>query len=65
VRRDRPSRSFIRLAIEQYGSEAHLARALGVTREQLVDWKEGREDPPPEILQAIADAIQSARKTPD
>ena len=56
--RDRPARNFIKLAIEQYGSEAHLAEAIGVTREQLLRWKNEEEDVPPDIYQAIADLLK-------
>lgn len=58
--RDRPARNFVKLAIEQYGSEAHLAMALGVTREQLLRWKNEEEELPPDICQAIADLLKSA-----
>lgn len=58
VFRDKPARNFIKLAIEQYGSEAHLAEAIGVTREQLLLWKSGEEEAPPEICQAIADVLK-------
>ena len=57
--RDRPGRNVIKLAIEQYGSEAHLAIALGVTREQLLRWKNEEEEVPPDIYQAIADLLKS------
>lgn len=60
--RDRPGRSVIKLAIEQYGSEAHLAIALGVTREQLLRWKNEEEEVPPDIYQAIADLLKSASR---
>jgi DNA-binding transcriptional regulator YiaG len=56
--REPPSADVIRLAIEQFGSEAHFAEALGVTREDLERWKTGAEKPSSEILQAIADLVR-------
>jgi DNA-binding transcriptional regulator YiaG len=56
--RERPSAEVVKLAIEQFGSEAHFAEALGVTREELERWKKGAEEPSSEILQAIADLVQ-------
>ena len=56
--RERPSAEVVKLAIEQFGSEAHFAEALGVTREQLARWKRGSEEPSPEVLQAIADLVR-------
>jgi transcriptional regulator with XRE-family HTH domain len=53
--RERPFAEVVKLAVEQFGSEAHFAEALGVTREELARWKTGAEEPTPEILQAIAD----------
>lgn len=58
VVREKFGRQFIRYAIEQYGSEAHLAEALGVTREQLLAWKRGEAEAPPELLQALADLLR-------
>ena len=59
--RERRSAEVVKLAIEQFGSEAHFAEALGVTREQLARWKRGSEEPSPETLQAIADLVRRNR----
>ena len=57
VVRDAFSAELIRLAIEQYGSEAHLARALVVTREALHAWSLGEGTAPPAVYQALADIL--------
>jgi DNA-binding transcriptional regulator YiaG len=44
--------------VDDFGSEAHFARALGTTREQLRAWMSGAEEAPLEIYQAIADLVQ-------
>lgn len=59
--RERPSAEVVKLAIEQFGSEAHFAEALGVTREQMARWKAGSEEPSPEMLQRIADLARRNR----
>jgi len=56
--RERFSRDLIRKAVDDFGSEAHFARALGTTREQLRAWMSGAEEAPLEIYQAIADLVQ-------
>jgi DNA-binding transcriptional regulator YiaG len=59
---ERFSADFIRMAIEQYGSEAHLARALGVSRDEVHAWARGEARPPLALYQAIADLIEAQRK---
>lgn len=56
------SAEFIRLAIEQYGSEAHLARALGITREALHAWSLGEGTAPLAVYQAIADFLAQKKE---
>ena len=63
--RETPSRFTLRRAVEEFGSEAHLARALGVTREQLQAWLKGSEEAPPEIYTAVFDLLSERwRKDP-
>jgi len=60
--REQFSRQYIRKAVEEFGSELHLAKALATTREQLQAWLSGIEEPPLEIYQAIADVIEARKK---
>ena len=61
--RDKFSRELIKLAVERFGSEAHLAEAIGTTRERLRAWMSGEEEAPPGACQKIADLLQERRKT--
>jgi hypothetical protein len=60
--REKFSRYFVRHAVEEFGSEAHFARALGTTREHLRAWISGEEAPAPSVYQAIADLLESRKK---
>jgi len=60
--REQFSRQYIRKAVEEFGSELHLANTLATTREQLQAWLSGKEEPPLEIYQAIADLIEVRKK---
>ena len=60
--REQFARQFIRKAVEEFGSERHLANALGTSREQLQAWLSGKEEPALETYQAIADLIEARKK---
>jgi succinate dehydrogenase flavin-adding protein (antitoxin of CptAB toxin-antitoxin module) len=42
----KPTREAIWRAVLEYGSTAHLARALGVPREDLTSWLNGKTEMP-------------------
>ena len=54
----------VSLLVEQYGSIAHLAEAVGVTRLQLMAWCEGTEKCPLEKYREMVDAVAAARLRP-
>ena len=60
--RERFSRHLLRYAVEDYGSQTHLARALGITRDQLRAWMSGEEEIPSWAFQAVADLLQARKK---
>jgi len=45
------------LAIEQFGSVAHLARALGVSQEELEAWRSGIAEMPPGTYHRLLELI--------
>lgn len=53
-------------AVLEFGSTAHLARAIGVSREQLADWLNGRAEMPLEkyerMLQIVAAHLRRGNK---
>jgi DNA-binding transcriptional regulator YiaG len=53
------SRELLKKAVEEYGSEFHFARALGVTREQLRAWLSGEEEASSLVCQKVADLLRS------
>lgn len=57
--RERVSRELFKKAVEECGSEYHLARALGVTHEQLRAWISGEEEASLLVCQRIADLLRS------
>jgi hypothetical protein len=42
--RDHLARELLKKAVLRFGSQYHLARALGTTREHLLAWMEAREE---------------------
>jgi DNA-binding transcriptional regulator YdaS (Cro superfamily) len=50
----------VRLLVEQFGSQAHLAQAIGVTRTQLAAWCEGTEPVPLDRYRQMVDAVAAA-----
>lgn len=57
----KPTAEAVRLLIEQYGSVAHLAQAIGVTQMQLYAWYDGTEEVPLEKYREMVDAVTAAR----
>jgi hypothetical protein len=51
----------VRLLAEQFGSQAHLAEAIGVTRMQLSAWCDGTEPVPLDRYRQMVDAVAAAR----
>jgi DNA-binding transcriptional regulator YiaG len=58
-----PTVAAIRRAIEEFGSLAHLADALGVSREEMEDWRWGRAEMPAEKYQQMLELV-AGRKRP-
>lgn len=54
----------VRLLVQQYGSVAHLAEAVGVTQMQLYAWYDGTEAVPLDKYREMVDAVAAARCRP-
>lgn len=54
----------VRLLVEQYGSVAHLAEAVGVTQMQLYAWYDGTEAVPLDKYRQMVDAVTTVRYRP-
>jgi hypothetical protein len=48
-----PTRLDLWRLVEQYGSIVHLARAIGVTRDEMDEWLSGRKEIPIEYYDAL------------
>jgi hypothetical protein len=53
----KPSRDAIWRAILEYGSTSHLARALGVPREELLGYLRGSTEMPLEMYQRMIELV--------
>jgi len=66
VTRDiKPTKEALWRAVLEFGSTAHLARALQVSREDLADWLNGKGEMPLETYQQMVELVaehQSRRK---
>jgi hypothetical protein len=60
--RDSPSPDAIAHAIYTYGSLAHLARAIGVSQQQLTAWRDGKEKMPTELFLKMHEVVTEANK---
>lgn len=52
-------REVLKKAVYEFGSEFDLARALGVTREQLRAWVSGEEETSLLVYHTVADLLRS------
>ncbi len=57
-----PSPEEIYKAIEEYGSRAHLARALGVPVDRLRAWQLGEDVMPLHLYRALVDLVNQKTK---
>jgi len=64
VTRDiKPTRDAIRLAVEEFGSIAHLARAIGVSRDEVLSWLAGACEMPLAKYEEMLETVASQRCT--
>jgi predicted transcriptional regulator len=52
----------IRRAIEEFGSLTHLAKALGVSREQLEAWRRGTAEMPVDKYEEMLEIVASRKR---
>jgi hypothetical protein len=56
-----PSAASVRRLIEEFGSVAHLARAIGVTAADLRDWAAGKQPVPQDKYLEMLEAVLARR----